>query len=133
MIGAYIALVTLLWANNPFDNLFTLVTGITLSVLFFIGAAKLSAKAAGFLVSFLAVQCCLNAIGDLRILLYLTSEMPGQDNDAVFMYQHYHMSPTFWAVLWGISAIAILSLSLWSYLRATGSAGRTPYRISATS
>jgi hypothetical protein len=120
MIGVYIAIVTLLWANNPFDNLFTLSAGITLSVLFFIAAAKLQAKAAGFLVCFLAVQCCLNAIGDLRILLYLTTNMPRQDNDAVFMSRAYGLPPTFWAAVWGVCAVAILSLSLWRYLRTTG-------------
>ena len=130
MIGGYIALVTLLWANNPFDNQFTLVTGITISVLFFIAANKLSPNAAGFLVAFVAVQCCLNAIGDLRILLYLTTAAPLQDNDAVFMAQHYHMPPTFWAGLWAVSAVAILSLSLWRYLRATGTRGGNLRRAS---
>ncbi len=123
IIGAYILLVTVLWANNPFDNTFTLVTGVTLALLFFVAAVKLSAKAAGFLVMFLAVQCCLNAIGDLRMLLYLTTGAPGQDNDAVFMSRAYGLPPTLWAGLWAVCAVVILSLSLWGYLRATGGAG----------
>lgn len=123
LVGGYVLAVTLLWANNPIDNLFTLVTGITIAVLLFTAAKYLTPAAAGFLVSFLAVQCCLNAIGDLRILLYLTTAMPGQDNDAVFMSQHYPLPPTFWAGLWAVCAVGILTASLWSYLRTTSKRG----------
>ena len=119
VIAGYLLTVTLLWAHNPFDNLFTLVTGVLLSVGIFAAARFASPRVAAFLASFLAVQCCLSALGDIRILLYLTTNAPGTDNDAVFMSQHYPLPPTFWALSWAAMSVVILCASLWSYLRAT--------------
>lgn len=119
LIAGYLLTVTLLWAHNPFDNLFTLMTGILLATAIFAAARFTSPQVAAFLASFLAVQCCLNALDDIRTLLYLTTSAPGADNDAVFMSQHYPLPPTFWAVLWAVLSVAILCVSLWSYLRAT--------------
>ena len=89
--SAYILVVTLLWAHNPFINpnsatpdFFTPVAGVLLSVLLF-GLARIAPpRWAVFAASFLAVQCGLNALGDLRTLFYLTTTGFG-DNDAVFM------------------------------------------------
>jgi hypothetical protein len=62
------------------------------------------------------VQCGLNALGDLRTLLYLTSGGFG-DNDAVFMTRHYLLTPTIWALMWAAIAVVVLGASLWVYLR----------------
>jgi hypothetical protein len=108
--------ITLVWGHfNPF----TLIAGIVLAALLG-GLARLSTpRVAEFVASFLAVQCCLNALGDLRILLYLTTNAPGADNDAVFMQRQYMLPAVFWAALWAVSAIVILALALRSYWRAT--------------
>jgi hypothetical protein len=109
-------LVTLLWGHS---NPFTLIAGIVLAALIGALARLATPQAADFIASFLAAQCCLNALGDLRILLYLTTNAPGRDNDAVFMQQHYLLPAVFWAVLWAGMAVIILSLALRSYWRAT--------------
>lgn len=124
----YILGVTLLWAHNPFNNpgnsitggaapdFFTPLAGGCLFALLFALAKLSSPRVANFLAAFLAVQCSMNALVDLRDLLYITSNHLG-DNDAVFMARQYALPPTFWALLWaGISGTLIL-MSLWSYNR----------------
>jgi hypothetical protein len=118
VVSGFVLLATLLWAHNPVNDLFTLLAGLILSAGLFSLARFSSPQVADFAASFLAVQCGLNALGDLRILLYLTTSST-RDNDAVFMSQHYFLSPVFWAVMWATMAIVILGASLWGYLRAT--------------
>lgn len=122
--SAYILLVTALWAHNPFNNphsvtpdFFTPIVGVSLAAVLFCLARLASARIAEFAASFLAVQCGLNALGDLRSLLYMTSSGFG-DNDAVFMAQHYVVPSVVWAVIWAIIALVVLGASLRSYLRA---------------
>jgi hypothetical protein len=108
--------VTLLWGHaNPF----TLVTGVILAGVLWVLARLCTPQAANFIASFLAVQCCLNALGDLRILLTLTTQYPGRDNDALFMQQQYLLPAAFWAALWAVMAVIILALALRSYWRGT--------------
>jgi hypothetical protein len=117
--AAFLLTVTLLWGHNPF----TLLAGIVLAALLG-GLARISApRVANFIASFLAVQCCLNALGDLRILLYLTTNTRG-DNDAVFMQQQYLLPAVFWASLWAVMAVIILALALRSYWRGTEERGQ---------
>ena len=129
-VSAYILLVTVLWAHNPFNNpnsltpdFFTPMVGVVLSGVVFCLARLAPPQWAEFTASFLAVQCGLNALGDLRTLLYLTSSGFG-DNDAVFMAQHYLIPPVVWALLWAAIATIVLGASLWSYVR--GPALRAP-------
>jgi hypothetical protein len=114
----YLFVVTILWVHNPLTNLFTLITGLLLSAGIFAIARFSSHGAADFVASFLAVQCSLNALLDLRDLFTIT-QTTGGDNDALFMSQHYLLPPGFWAALWAIIAFVILAVSLWSYLKAT--------------
>jgi len=121
--SAYILLVTALWAHNPFNNphgigpdFFTPIVGVALAAGLFFLARAASPAWAEFAASFLAVQCGLNALGDLRTLLYLTSGGFG-DNDAVFMTQHYFITPIFWALLWAVIAVCMLGASLLVYLK----------------
>jgi hypothetical protein len=122
--SAYILLATILWAHNPFNNpnsptpdFFTPTVGVLLSAALFALARFTPPRAADFIAGFLAVQCGLNALGDLRTLLYLTSSGFG-DNDAVFMAKSYLLPSFVWALLWAAMAVVILGASLWSYLRA---------------
>ena len=116
IISLYVLTVTLLWAHNPVDNLFTLCTGVILAAIIFVASRKLNAQWAGFMVSFLAVQCCLNALSDIRILLYLTTQTTAE-NDAVFMSQQYPLPPTVWAMLWAVLSIAMMLPALSYYLK----------------
>ena len=122
--AGYILAVTALWSHNPFNNpgsvtpdFFTPIAGVALAAILF-ALARIAGRWAQFVASFLAVQCGLNALGDLRTLLYLTSGGFG-DNDAVFMAQHYLVPPVVWALLWAAIAAAVLGASLWSYVRAS--------------
>lgn len=116
----FILAMTLLYAHNPVTQAFTLGAGIVIAMLLF-GLAHFSTpRIAHFLTAFLAVQCCLNAIGDLRILLNLTS-MGHSHNDAAFMAQNYGLTPAFWAMIWAGIALMILGTSLRSYWRGTAS------------
>ena len=127
----YILAITVLWAHNPFNNpgntftgggsfhpdFFTPLAGICLFFLLFAVARLSSPRFANFLAAFLAVQCSLNALMDLRTLLFITTNNLG-DNDAVFMSQHYLLPPTFWALLWAGISIVVIVVSLWIYNRA---------------
>jgi hypothetical protein len=131
-MAGYLALVLLLWSHNPFNNpqnsftnigghgpdLFTLPAGMVLVGILFVLARFAPPRTADFLASFLAVQCSLNALCDLRDLLIITHNHLG-DSDAQFMANIYGLPPTFWAGLWALMALAILGASLWSYLKAT--------------
>jgi hypothetical protein len=125
----YILGITVLWAHNPFNNpgntitggaapdFFTMLAGVCLFFLLFALARLSSPRFADFLAAFLAVQCSLNALVDLRTLLFITTNNRG-DNDAVFMSQHYLLPPTFWALLWAGLSGALILFSLWRYNRA---------------
>jgi len=115
-IAAALLVITALWG---WHSLFTLVTGLALAALLWAIARYTSPRAANFAAAFLAVQCCLNALFDLRTLLYITSNHLG-DNDAVFMSQQYGLPASFWALLWAGMALVILLIALRGYWRATG-------------
>src|SRR5215217_7406424 len=61
-----------LW-NWSLPGLFTLVAGVALPLGLFAAAKYLKPRTAAFLVSFLAVQCVLNAVFDLKNVLYLST------------------------------------------------------------
>ena len=112
LAGAMLAI--MIWVRDPF----TFVTGLGIAGLFWFAARKASPKLAEFLAMFLAVQCSLNALFDLRTLLYLSTKQPEAQTDALNM-QHFYMLPAAaWALLWALAAVAVLAVSLWSYFRA---------------
>jgi hypothetical protein len=117
LMAAVVLAITVLWvhpARSPFGFLMGLVVGGGL-----IAAANwLREPTAAFLVSFLSVQLCLNALMDIRDLLWLTTRTHA-DNDAVFMAERFGFTPWFWAILWAAGAVAILSYSLRAYWRAS--------------
>ncbi len=114
-ISVSLLAITLLWG---WHSAFTLGAGLVLAALMWVLARYSSPLAANFIASFLAVQCCLNALYDLRMLLYITSNNLG-DNDAVFMSRAYGLPPTFWALTWAGMALVILFVALRGYWRAT--------------
>jgi len=71
---------------------------------------------AHFFLSFLAVQCVLNAFLDLRTL-FLISTTTDMRSDAATMQQITLIPAAFWAVFWlGLSAMALI-IALRSYAR----------------
>ena len=80
---------------------------------------KCSVSAAHFFMSFLAVQSLLNALQDLRVLLYLSVFEPSTRTDARNMAigTDGFLPAIVWAVLWALAASAILGFTLSRYYR----------------
>src|SRR5436853_329886 len=71
---------------------------------------------AGFLVGFLAVQCVVDALFDLRTLLAISAPFaPGAHSDAAIMAQLTGIPAIFWALLWTGLALAMLAAALRAY------------------
>jgi hypothetical protein len=95
---------------------FTLFAGITLTVGLAAVARYASARVATFFMSFLAVQCVLNALLNLKDLFFLSSPFgPTVHTDAVNMYQATGVPAMFWTLAWAGIAFVILSLALRAY------------------
>ena len=113
--AAALLAITLLWGwHDPF----TLAVGFGLAGTCFALARFLPSAAANFAAAFLAIQCGLNSLSDIGILLSLTTGGEMQ-NDAGNMAKTYLLPATLWAALWAISALLILAVGLRSYWRAT--------------
>lgn len=88
---------------------FTLAAGILISVGLVLIARFASARVATFFVSFLAVQCVLNAIFDLKTVFFLASPFaPAVPTDAANMAQATGIPGILWAGIWIILALGIL-------------------------
>ena len=70
-------------------------------------------------MSFLAVQCVLNALYDLRTLLFLSAYDSSIPNDATFMSQATggFIPAVVWALGWSLLAVAMLVGTLVVYYR----------------
>jgi peptidase M50B-like protein len=101
------------WSGIPF----TLFAGVFISVGLVLIAKFASARVATFFVSFLAVQCVLNALFDLKTVFFLSSSFaPAVPNDAMFMAQTTGIPAIFWAVLWIGVALGILWFAMRLYV-----------------
>lgn len=109
MAGVVLAL-TLLWVRNGFG----FGAGLGIALVLLLLARYLRRPAVDFAAAFLSVQLCLNALFDLRNLLFMTTILGG-DNDAVFMARMYGLTPWLWAILWAVGAGAILLGALRAY------------------
>ena len=97
-------------------SLFTLIAGVVLS-LGLVGIARYaSARTASFFVSFLAVQCVLNALSDLKTVFFLSSPFgTSVPTDAVNMANATGIPSIFWAMIWIGIALLILSTAMRVY------------------
>ena len=93
------------WSGIPF----TLFAGTFIALALVLIARFASARVATFFVSFLAVQCVLNALFDLKTVLFLSSpfEQPVA-TDAANMAQATGIPALLWASLWIIVAMGLL-------------------------
>ena len=97
-------------------SFFTLVAGVALFFGLVAAARYASPRAAGFLVSFLAVQCVLNALFDLKTVLFLSSPFaPTMPTDAANMAMATGIPSIFWSLFWIGAAFVILTLVLRTY------------------
>jgi Peptidase M50B-like len=105
-----ILVLTAFFASDPFSW----VTGIILSGGLIFVALVTGKRLGHFFLSFLAVQCCLNALFDLRTL-FLISTTTNSHSDAFMMQQLTMIPAAVWAVFWlALSTIALV-LALRSY------------------
>ena len=117
--GALILLLTVLFGflaplwNLSLPGLFTLVAGVALPLGLFAAARYASPKVATFLVSFLAVQCVLNAVFDLKAVLLLSAA--GAQTDAANMQAATGVPAIVWSLFWFALAFVIVSLALRAY------------------
>jgi hypothetical protein len=94
------------WSGIPF----TLVAGVAISAGLILIARFASARVATFFVSFLAVQSVLNALFDLKTVLFLSSPFAPQpvQTDAMNMANATGIPAIFWTVIWIALALGIL-------------------------
>jgi hypothetical protein len=98
---------------------FTFFAGIILAVGLFAVARFASARVATFVLSLLAVQCVLNALLDLKTVLFLSSPFaPAVPTDAQNMALATGIPALVWTLLWIALAFGILMLALRLYVAA---------------
>ncbi|HEV2663485.1 MAG TPA: M50 family metallopeptidase [Blastocatellia bacterium] len=98
---------------------FSLFIGIALTGLLIWVAIGWSVRSAHFFLSFLAVQCCLNALYDLKTL-FLISANTKMHSDAVNMQEATMIPAIIWASAWIILSILALALALRMYAQNLG-------------
>lgn len=100
--------------NLSFD-LFTVIAGAAITAGLLAAAKYLGPQARNFLVSFLAVQCVLDAIFNLRDLFYL-SVATDAHTDAGNMQALTGIPSVVWSVFWIAVSLVLLSLVLRAYV-----------------
>jgi peptidase M50B-like protein len=96
---------------------FTLLAGTLLTVGLVAVAKFASARLATFFVSFLAVQCILNALLDLKTVFFMSSPFATSvPTDAVNMASATGIPAFFWSVTWIVMALGILFLAMRLYV-----------------
>lgn len=96
---------------------FTFLAGTVLTVGLIAVAKFASLRVATFFVSFLAVQCILNALLDLKTVFFLASPFaPTVQTDAMNLAIITGLPAIFWAILWILIALAILALAMRIYV-----------------
>jgi len=96
---------------------FTILAGTLLTVGLVAVARYAGARVATFFVSFLAVQCVLNALLDLKTVFFLSSPFaPSVPTDAVNMANATHIPALVWSVIWIVIAVGILALAMRLYV-----------------
>lgn len=107
----------LFWVNAWSGIPFTLLAGLLISAGLVLIARFASARVASFFVSFLAVQCVLNALFDLKTLFSLSSPFgPTVQTDALNMSNATGIPAIFWTVLWIAFALGILWFAMRLYV-----------------
>ena len=113
--GAILIFMTVFFGGN----LLAWLAGLSFGVGCIVLALKARVRVAHFLMSFLAVQCLLNAFYDLRTLLYLSAYESSRPTDAQNMAAATggFLPATVWAVLWSLISLAILGGTMALYYK----------------
>ena len=108
---------------------FTLLAGVLISVGLFAVARFASARVATFLVSFLAMQCILNALLDLKTVFFLSSPFATTvPTDALNMANATGVPAMVWSIIWISLSVLILAVAIRQYVgsRRSSSLGAAP-------
>ncbi|MFN2576905.1 MAG: M50 family metallopeptidase [Pyrinomonadaceae bacterium] len=96
---------------------FTLLAGVLISVGLFVVARFASARVPTFLVSFLAVQCVLNALLDLKTVFFLSSPFATTvPTDALNMANATGVPALVWSIIWISLSVLILAVAVRQYI-----------------
>jgi hypothetical protein len=107
----------LFWMNAWSGIPFTLLAGLIISVGLVLVARFASARVTTFFVSFLAVQCVLNALFDLKTVFFLSSPFgPTVQTDAFNMANATGIPAIFWTIIWIAFALGILWFAMRLYV-----------------
>ena len=93
---------------------FTVVSGLIISLVLLAAARYAPPRVRNFLVSFLAMQCVLNSLFNLRDLFVLSLN-PNAQTDAGNMQALTGIPSIFWALFWVAVSFVILTLALRAY------------------
>jgi hypothetical protein len=80
-------------------------------------AWKLKSRLLAFLQMFLGVEVGLNAFRDLTTLIFLSGAHHDMGTDADHMSQALFLPSIFWAVLWTVLSVALLSSAVFILLK----------------
>lgn len=103
-VGAFMIVTLVLWIRNAFGAAVVIAWAIVLLLIAQKGAAG---RAAGFLLSVLAIQVALNAVLGIRALFLVQGH-----SDAQTMAQLFLAPAWFWAGLWMAISVAMLVWTL---------------------
>jgi hypothetical protein len=102
----------------PFSSLlFTIFSGLFLTVGLFALGRYASARTANFAVAFLAVQCLLNSLFDLKTLFFINAPLIGTElqNDATNMANATGLPGIVWVFIWIGLSVLMISVGLRVY------------------
>lgn len=95
---------------------FTVIAGVIITLGLAAIARFASARVAMFFLSFLAVQCVLNALLDLKNVFFMSSPFGAKvPSDAVNMETATGIPAMFWAIFWIGISFALLSMAMRFY------------------
>ncbi len=113
MLGAGGLLVLLLAAVCVMTGtLYSWVAGLSIGISLIALGVFTKPNWGQFIVNFLAVQCCLDALSDLKTLFFISS-LTGIQSDAASMAQMTGVPAFIWAFLWLASGVLLLGVTLW--------------------
>ncbi len=108
------------------SGMFGWIVGIVLTAALIFFAVVSNAQVAHFFLSFLAVQCCLNALYDLRTL-FLLAATTREASDAVNMQRLTMIPAVVWASLWLGLSLVVLWLALRRYFERSSAVSNTEF------
>ena len=124
--GAFVGIMTIVFGilspifnfmsvKVPFSSLtFTAIAGLLLTAGLIVLSMYSSFRVATFAVAFLAVQCLLNALTDLKALLWINAPLVGSDiqTDAGNMAAATFVPGFVWVILWIVISVIMITIGL---------------------